>query len=429
MSIHRQLGLFLANYPAAVQESDAGMHFAAAFTSNSRYIRCCRYGRGPGHIIENKGFMARSTNVFSKLAEVHWGIVANMLLIAVIGFAMMISAGGGMSPWAWPQMARFALAFCMMVVLAVLPMRLLLDHAYLIYLSCLAVLIGVDIAGHTGMGAQRWLSLGGMNIQPSEFMKLAVILALARYFHRMYPEDIKRIPFLIPPVVMIVVPAILILRQPNLGTTVITVTVGGMMCFLAGVQWRYFIGLAVGALAAAPMAWHFLHDYQKRRVLTFLDPEKDPLGAGYNILQSMIAIGSGGLFGKGFMQGSQNQLNFLPEKHTDFIFTVLAEEFGFLGSVFLLLLYMLLLLYGFMVAANSRSTFGALLALGVTTMIFIHVLINVGMVMGMLPVVGVPLPLMSYGGSITVSTVLAVGLLLNAYTHRDQQPSRMTPKL
>ncbi len=373
--------------------------------------------------------MARPITIASKLAEVHWGIVVNMLLIAVIGFAMIISAGGGMSPWAWPQIVRFVLAFCIMIFVALVPMRLLMDYAYLIYFACLAVLVGVDIAGHIGMGAQRWLHFGGLNIQPSEFMKLAVVLALARYFHRMYPDDIRRIPFLIPPVIMILLPAIFILRQPNLGTTVITVAVGGAMCFLAGVQWRYFIGLAAGGLAAAPMAWHFLHDYQKRRVLTFLDPEKDPLGAGYNILQSMIAIGSGGLFGKGFMQGSQNQLNFLPEKHTDFIFTILAEEFGFMGCVFLLLLYMLLLLYGFMVAMNSRSTFGALLALGVTAMVFIHVLINCGMVMGMLPVVGVPLPLMSYGGSITVSTVIAVGLLLNAYVHRDQLPSRITPKL
>jgi rod shape determining protein RodA len=206
-------------------------------------------------------------------------------------------------------------------------------------------------------------------------------------------------------------------------------SVGIIMCFLAGVQWRYFIGAGVSIVGATPVIWHFMHDYQKRRVLTFLNPDQDPLGAGYNILQSMIAIGSGGLFGKGYLKGSQSQLNFLPEKHTDFIFTMLAEEFGFLGSLILLGLYIILLWLGMMVALRSRSTFGAMVASGVCALIFMHVLINCSMVMGMMPVVGVPLPLMSYGGSIMVSTVLAAGLLLNAYVNRDQLPLRMTPKL
>ena len=224
-------------------------------------------------------------------------------------------------------------------------------------------------------------------------------------------------------------PAVLILRQPNLGTTTIMCTVGVIMCFLAGVQWRYFIGIAVGGVSALPVVWHFMHDYQKRRVLTFLNPDQDPLGAGYNILQSMIAVGSGGFLGKGYLKGSQSQLNFLPEKHTDFIFTMLAEEFGFLGCLVLLGLYMLLLFAGMTVAVRSRSTFGAMLASGVVALIFMHILINCSMVMGMMPVVGVPLPLMSYGGSIMVSTVLAGGLLLNAYANRDHLPSRMMPKL
>ncbi len=372
----------------------------------------------------------RPLSLLSKLAEINWFIVTVLVTIAVIGFAMMVSAGGGeFSPWAAQQIARFSVAFIGMMVLALIPMRILIDYAYLAYFACLLVLLGVDIMGHIGMGAQRWLSLGGLNLQPSEFMKLALILALARYFHRMYPEDIRRFTFLIVPALMIVCPAVLILRQPNLGTTVILASVGGIIFFLAGLQWRYFIALGVSVIAAAPLAWHFMHDYQKRRVLTFLDPEQDPLGAGYNIMQSMIAIGSGGLFGKGYLQGSQSQLNFLPEKHTDFIFTMLAEEFGFVGSMTLLLLYFLLLMCGLMVAQSSRSTFGALVAAGVTAMLFIHILINCGMVMGMLPVVGVPLPLMSYGGSIMVSTVLAIGLLLNAYAHRDQTPSRLTPRL
>ncbi|MDE3015519.1 MAG: rod shape-determining protein RodA [Pseudomonadota bacterium] len=366
----------------------------------------------------------------ASLAEINWLIVGLMTIIACIGFVMMVSAAGGsFLPWAVPQMMRFALAFVLMIIIALLPMRLLMDYAYPVYIACLLVLLGVDILGHIGMGARRWLSLGGLNIQPSEFMKLAVILALARYFHQTYPEDIRRIPFLIPPAMMIALPAVLILKEPNLGTTLILVTTGGVICFFAGVRWRYFIGLALAALAAAPVVWHLLHDYQKRRVLTFLNPDSDPLGAGYNILQSMIAIGSGGFFGKGFLQGSQSQLDFLPEKHTDFIFTVLAEEFGFFGCLVLLGLYVMLLASGMMVAGRSRSTFGSLMAAGVVALIFLHILINCGMVMDLLPVVGVPLPLMSYGGSIMLSTVLAVGLLQNAWVHRDELPLRLTPKL
>ena len=374
--------------------------------------------------------MRRSLSPIAKLADVNWLIVGLMTAIAFIGFLMMVSAGGGeFYPWAVQQMVRFAMAFVLMLAIAVMPMRVLMDWAYFLYAACLIVLVVVDIMGHTGMGAQRWLKLGGFNLQPSEFMKLAVILVLARYYHQLQPDDIKRFSFLIPPAVIIVLPAILILRQPNLGTTMILVLVGALMCFFAGVRWRYFIGAALAAAAAAPVAWHFMHDYQKRRVLTFLDPQQDPLGAGYNILQSMIAIGSGGFFGKGYLQGSQNQLNFLPEKHTDFIFTMLAEEFGFFGSFLVLLLYGLLLVSGMTVAIRSRSTFGAMVAAGVTALLFVHVLINCGMVMGLMPVVGVPLPLMSYGGSITVSTVLAVGLLLNVWVHRYQMPARMTPKL
>lgn len=372
----------------------------------------------------------RSASPWAKFAEVNWFIVLLMSAIAGMGFAMLHSAGGGdFFVYASPQMIRFGLAFVMMLVLAVLPMRLLMDYAYVIYFACLLVLVGVDIVGHIGMGAQRWLKLGGLNVQPSEFMKLALILALARYFHHMHPEEIRRVSFLVPPVLLIVLPAIFILRQPNLGTTTITICVGAIMCFLAGVQWRYFIGLAVAGLSALPLLWHFMHAYQKRRVLTFLDPSQDPLGAGYNILQSMIAIGSGGLFGKGFLQGSQNQLNFLPEKHTDFIFTMLAEELGFAGSILVLIMYFLLLATGMLVATSSRSTFGAMLAAGVSSLLFIHIMINCAMVMGMVPVVGVPLPLFSYGGSIMVSTVLAIGLLLNAYTHRDEKPNRLTPNL
>ena len=373
--------------------------------------------------------MSRSPIILDKLSEINWHIVGLVAAIAAIGFVMMVSAGNGnISPFASQQISRFLFAFVLMLIVAVLPMRILLDYAYLIYGACVLVLIGVDIIGHIGMGAQRWIKLGGVNLQPSEFMKLAMILALARYFHRLYPEDIQRFPYLIPPILIMLIPAVLILRQPNLGTTLITLGVGTTLCLLAGVRLRYFIGAGIAALAAMPFAWHYLHDYQKRRVLTFLDPQSDPLGAGYNILQSMIAVGSGGFFGKGFLKGSQSQLDFLPEKQTDFVFTMLAEEFGFLGGMLLLGLFFMLLSAGMAIAMNSRSTFGGLLAGGVTVMLFFHVLINCGMVMGLLPVVGVPLPLVSYGGSNMVASVLAIGLLLNAYANQNQLPGRLTLK-
>jgi len=224
-----------------------------------------------------------------QLAEINWFIITIMSLIALIGLMMMVSAGNGsFHPWATPQITRFVFAFVLMIALALMPMRWLLDYAYVAYFLCLIVLIGVDILGHTGLGAKRWLNLGGLNIQPSEFMKLTVILVLARYFHNLYPENIRRISFLIPPVLLMAMPAILILREPNLGTTIILMSVGGIMCFLAGVQWRYFIGLAAGAVAAMPVIWHFMHDYQKQRVLTFLTPDADPLGAGYNWLRRIF---------------------------------------------------------------------------------------------------------------------------------------------
>ena len=351
------------------------------------------------------------------------------VIIAGIGLLMMYSAGGGENTiYFTQQLSRFIFAFVIMLGIAIMPMHLLMDYAYIIYCACLLVLVVVDVVGHIGMGAQRWIRFGGLNLQPSEFMKLAVILALARYFHQLHSEDIKRVKSLIIPMFIIILPAIFILRQPNLGTTTILVCVGVIMYFLAGVQWRYFIGAGVAIVSTTPVIWHFMHGYQKRRVLTFLDPQEDPLGAGYNILQSMIAIGSGGFFGKGYLQGSQSQLNFLPEKHTDFVFTMLAEEFGFFGSIILLILYFSLLMAGLIIALRSRSQFGAMLAAGVVALIFIHILINCGMVMGMMPVVGVPLPLMSYGGSIMVSTLCAIGLLLNAYINRNDQPTRGTLK-
>jgi len=269
------------------------------------------------------------------------------------------------------------------------------------------------------MGAQRWIDLGVIQLQPSELMSVAVMLALARYFHSLSGEDVGRIRYLIIPALMVGVPAALVLKQPDLGTAVILLMGGAVLFFIAGVRLRYFAVTVAAAAAALPGVWHFLRDYQKTRIYTFLDPDSDPLGAGYHILQSKIALGSGGLFGKGFLQGSQSHLSFLPEKQTDFIFTTLAEEFGLLGGLGLLALYSLILVYGFAIALRSRNHFGRLLGLGIVTNFFLSVFINTAMVMGLIPVVGVPLPLISYGGTAMLAVMFGFGLLISVGVHGD----------
>ncbi|MEI6730780.1 MAG: rod shape-determining protein RodA, partial [Pseudomonadota bacterium] len=332
------------------------------------------------------------------LRRLNYTLIILAVLTASLGFAMMFSAAGGSwSPWAGKQIIRFALAFGLMIAIAITPQKLLFRYAYVIYFACLIVLIGIEIAGFIGKGAKRWVDVGGVNLQPSEFMKLAVILALARYFHSQSRSEISRLIRLLPAIAMILVPAMFILRQPNLGTATILVFVATFICFMAGVKARYFVIIIALGLAAAPVGWHFLHDYQKQRVMTFLHPEEDPLGSGYNIMQSMIAIGSGGLFGKGYMNGSQGQLDFLPEKHTDFIFTMIGEEFGFVGCAVVICLYLAMIAYCVAIGLRSRNLFGSLIGFGVAAMLFIHITINMMMVMGLIPVVGVPLPLLSYG--------------------------------
>ncbi len=340
--------------------------------------------------------------------------------LGLFGVAMMYSAAGGhWQPWASRHAIRLLLGLGLMVMVAIIPLHFWFRSAWLLYGGGLFLLAVVDTMGHIGMGAQRWLEVGGLSLQPSEFMKLAVILTLARYFHQLHPMDQHRLPWMVPPLLIIGAPVLLILLQPNLGTATILAGLSLAVWFAAGLQWRYILICIAGAAAAAPIGWHFLHAYQKQRILTFLNPEADPLGAGYNILQSMIAIGSGGLTGRGFLHGSQGQLDFLPEKHTDFIFTMVAEEFGFLGSATLLLFFGLLILYGLGIAIQSRHRFGALIAIGITAMLWLHMMINMAMLMGLIPVVGVPLPFLSYGGTMQVSTLIAIGLLQNAFLNRD----------
>lgn len=353
-------------------------------------------------------------SMIKKFLSIDWMLVLVIIIMASIGFAMMYSAANGnTAQWMLPQMKRFAVFFVGMIAIIFIPLRWVLRWAYLAYVGALILLVMVEYQGVAAMGAKRWISIAGFYLQPSELMKVCLVLALARYFHYMHYKDIGRILYMVPPIIMALLPCMLILMQPDLGTALILLIVGGALFFAAGVKlWKFGVVLASGVVSV-PFIWHHLHAYQKQRVLTFLDPERDALGAGYNIIQSQIAIGSGGVTGKGFMSGSQNQLNFLPEKHTDFVFTMLSEELGFIGGAIIILLYAVIIGYGIMIGTNSRSHFGQLLAIGVTTVFFAHVFINIAMVMGMIPVVGAPLPLLSFGGTMMMTILFAYGLVLN----------------
>lgn len=351
------------------------------------------------------------------------------IFIAVIAFlgaegtALLYSAAhGSFDPWAWRHLSRFVVFFVAMLTLAYIPVRFIYQMAYPVYLFALGLLILNFFVGNVNMGAARWLNIGGFNIQPAEPMKLALIMALARYFHANEHAAGGGMAALLPPLALIAVPAGLILIQPDLGTAFILCACGAAILFAAGLPLKLFFIAAAITAAAIPALWNFyLHDYQKKRVLVFLDPESDPLGSGYNIMQSMIAIGSGGMFGKGHMQGTQGQLEFLPEHQTDFIFTLLSEEWGFVGAIATLCAYMFLCLRGLMLGAGCGHFFGKLLASGFSFLLFVHVTINIAMISGLMPVVGVPLPLLSYGGTIMMTMMIAFGLMLNTKIYADAE--------
>ena len=367
----------------------------------------------------------REPTLAENLMGINWVLMLLICETASFGFAVLYSAAdGSMEPWAAKQMMRFAVALIAMIGAALLGIRHWFRAAYWAYAIALALVVAVDLRGFVGMGARRWIDLGIIQLQPSSLMNVALVLALARYFHTLSNENIGRMRFLIPPALMVLAPAALVLKQPDLGTAIMLMLTGAVLLFIAGVGLRIFAALAAALAAAVPVGWHFLRDYQKNRIYTFLDPESDPLGAGYHILQSKIALGSGGLFGKGFLNGSQSHLSFLPEKQTDFIFTTLAEEFGLVGGLGLLVLYALIIGYGFAIALRCRSHFGCLLGLGVVTNFSLYVFINTAMVMGLIPVVGVPLPLISYGGTAMLAVMLGFGLLLNVGVHRDTRLNR-----
>jgi rod shape determining protein RodA len=363
-----------------------------------------------------------------KVLYLNWPVAILLASVAGAGFLMLYSvAGGSFSPWAEPQMKRFALGFVAMFIVAMIPIWFWRSLSGLGYLVSLLLLLAVEFFGTVGMGAQRWIDLGFMRLQPSELMKITLVMFLAAYYDWLPAKRTSNPFWVLIPLIIILVPVALVLKQPDLGTAILLLAAGGGLMFLAGVHWGYFavVVAAVGGLITAVFQsrgtpWQLLKDYQFRRIDTFLDPSTDPLGAGYHITQSKIALGSGGWTGRGFMQGTQSRLNFLPEKHTDFIFTTLAEEFGFIGGISLLGLYALIIVFCVWSALMNKDRFSSLLTLGIALNFFLFFAVNMSMVMGLAPVVGVPLPLVSYGGSAMLVLMLAFGLMQSAHIHRPR---------
>lgn len=368
----------------------------------------------------------RGAGVLEKLWQIPWSFVLLVCAVAAVGYVALLSAGSGNPDlYAQKHAIRFGFGLVMMLCIALVDIRVIARFAWLGYLGGLALLVLVLLHGSVGKGAQRWIDIGPIQLQPSELMKIMLVLALASWFHRASWERVGNPLFLIPPAIAVLVPVGLILKQPNLGTALITCMIGAAVFWAAGMRWWKFALMGGIAAIAAPIAYDRLHDYQRARITTFLDPESDPLGAGYNIIQSKIALGSGGLWGKGFLQGTQGHLNFLPEKQTDFIFTMIAEEFGLVGALTTLTLLMLTIAFCYLVAFRSKHQFGRLLAIGLGTNYFLYVFVNVAMVTGSIPVGGVPLPLISHGGSAMLTVMLGFGLLLSAYVHRDAEMGPM----
>ena len=364
----------------------------------------------------------------AKVFYIHWALILVLIAIAAIGWLMLYSiAGGDMDVWALPQIKRFGMGLGLLFFVAFIPIWFWRSMSGVSYLVAMLLLLVVHFFGTVGMGAQRWIDLGFMRLQPSELMKVTLVMILAAYYDWLDDKKVSRPLWVLIPVVLILLPTYFVLKQPNLGTSMMLILAGAGVMFAAGVSLWYFgvVGaLGGGGIAAIIMSegtpWQVLHDYQYKRIHTFLDPSADPLGTGYNIIQAKIALGSGGWAGKGFMQGTQSRLNFLPEKHTDFIFTTLGEEFGFIGAISLLALYTLVLVFCIIAAIQNKDRFSQLLIIGVAMNFFLYLAVNLAMVMGMAPVVGVPLPLLSYGGSATLVILLAFGLVQSAIVHRPR---------
>lgn len=358
-----------------------------------------------------------------RFQRINWFLILLLSLLAGAGVATLYSvAGGNWTPWAMKHGVRYGFSLALLVVVGLVSIRHWMKLAYPLYFAALLALAAVPFIGAEHMGAQRWIEYGSLQFQPSEAMKIGLVMALARYYHGLRAEQVSHLFYLIPPALMIAAPVGLVFIQPDLGTAILLGATGVAIIFVAGLSWRIgFLGL-VGAVLAAYGAYRFdiLKPYQLERILTFMNPERDPLGQGYHLTQSKIALGSGGLDGKGYMQGTQSQLNFLPEMQTDFIFTIFGEEFGFIGALGLLLVYLTVILTGVGIALRSKNHFARLMVIGVCVTFALYVLINTGMVMGLAPVVGVPLPLVSYGGTVMITIMAGFGLVMSAHIYQDK---------
>lgn len=373
----------------------------------------------------------RELSLFQKFKNIDLVLFSITLLICLFSLVILYSAGkescagincnyGNLSPWANKQMLRFLIGFIGMGIATLIPIKYILKGTLPLYIITIGSLIYVQLFGHIGMGAQRWISLGGFKIQPSEIIKISLILVLAKQLSSLTLQDVKKTKNLIIPGILTLIPFALVLKQPDLGTSLILIMILGAMLFSSGVQYKKFFIVIVVALASLPVIWGNIQNYQKQRVLTFLNPESDVLGAGYHITQAKIAMGSGGFLGKGYLKGSQSHLNFLPEKQTDFIFTMISEELGMLGGIILIILYICLILRCSMIGINSRSPILKLIAVGISFNIFCYTFINLSMIMGLLPVVGVPLALVSYGGTSSVVVLGSIGIIQNIYLNRHK---------
>ena len=355
-----------------------------------------------------------------KILSIDYVLVFSILILGIISmFAMYSTDGGEFKYHTNSHILRFFVFFGLFFLVSLIQIRFWHDQSYLIYILFFILLLGVKYFGLTSSGSKRWLDLYFMNLQPSELMKVGLILFLAKYYHRVSIENMNSIRYLFLPIIALIAPLLLVATQPDLGTSILIAAGGIIVAWLAGVRIKFFVYSSIAFLSLLPVAISFLKPYQKSRILTFLNPERDPLGAGYQIIQSKIAIGSGGLFGKGFLNGSQSYLDYLPEKHTDFIFTLFSEEFGFFGSLSILLLYALIISRIVKIGTLTRSTFGKLYCYSFATAFFIYVVVNMMMVLGLLPIVGSPLPIMSYGGSSMMAIMFGLGIVMSCKIHKD----------
>ena len=352
---------------------------------------------------------------FNKFFNLNFFVIFVLTLLTTIGIAAQYSAAdGNFEPWAINHGIRYTILLFFMIFIALIKINFFYKYAYIIFFLSLCLLFSVEIVGTFGKGAERWIRIFGISIQPSEIVKVGIILSLAKYYHKIKFENIGHILNLFIPLLIISIPFLLVLIQPDLGTALSILLLGAIIMFVSGVRvWKFILAL-ISVLVSIPFLWNYIiQPYQKKRILSFLNPESDPLGQGYQLIQSKIALGSGGLTGKGFLKGTQSYLEYLPEKQTDFIFTLIGEEFGFIGTMFVLLLFLILILICFYISIKSFHIFGRVISLGIASNLFIYVLLNMSMVTGLMPVVGIPLPLISYGGTAMLSIMMLFGLLLN----------------